>query len=145
MTDTHGQYIEAQSGVKLNQAAPESGFNTPFNQLYMRPFYTETKSEYWFPVKETAGMIDASPTGTLNLVKSKDSLYISFCPNIPIRDSLTVSSDGATVLSEFLQLKPMQVYHDEGQKVKELELEALEHRPDSKFALFVRSINHIEK
>lgn len=111
LTDTHGQYIEAQSGIKLNQASPESGFNTPFNQLYMRPFYTETKSEYWFPVKETAGMVDASPTGTLNLVTSKDSLFISFCPNIPIKDSLTVSSGGTTVLSEFLQLKPMQVYH----------------------------------
>ncbi len=111
LTDTHGQYIEAQSGVKLNQASPESGFNTPFNQLYMRPFYTETKSEYWFPVKETAGMVDASPTGTLNLVTSNDSLHISFCPNIPIKDSLTVSSGGTTVLADFLQLKPMQVYH----------------------------------
>ncbi|RLD31689.1 MAG: DUF5107 domain-containing protein, partial [Bacteroidetes bacterium] len=110
LTDTDGQYIEAQSGVKFNQAEPFSGFNTPFNQLFMRPFYTETKNEYWFPVKETGGMVDASPTGTLNLIPSKDSLRISFCPNISINDSMVVRSGESTVLAEFIQLEPMQVY-----------------------------------
>ncbi len=28
--------------------------------------------------------------GTLNLISSKDSLEISFCPNIPIQDSIIV-------------------------------------------------------
>ncbi len=43
LTDTDGQYIEAQSGVKFNQASPESGFNTPFNQLFMRPLLFRNK------------------------------------------------------------------------------------------------------
>ena len=110
LTDTDGQYIEAQSGVKFNQASPQSGFNTPFNQLFMRPFYSETKSEYWFPVKETGGMVDASPSGTLNLVSSKDSLEIYFCPNIPIQDSLIVSWGQSTLYKELIQLHPMQVF-----------------------------------
>lgn len=110
LTDTDGQYIEAQSGIKLNQASPESGFNTPYNQLFMRPFYTETKSDYWFPVIGIGGMVDANPNGTLNLVSSKDSLHLSFCANTMIQDSLIVKSDGETIYSEFIQLKPMQVY-----------------------------------
>ncbi|MEE9462134.1 MAG: DUF5107 domain-containing protein, partial [Bacteroidales bacterium] len=110
LTDTDGQYIEAQSGVKFNQASPQSGFNSPFNQLFMRPFYSETKSEYWFPVKETGGMVEASPNGTLNLVSSKDSLEIYFCPNIPIQDSLIVSWGQSTLYKELIQLHPMQVF-----------------------------------
>ncbi len=110
LTDTDGQYIEAQSGVKFNQASRQSGFNTPFNQLFMRPFYSETKSEYWFPVKETGGMVAATPSGTLNLVSTNDSLLISFCPNISISNSLIVKSAETTVLSEYIQLKPMQVF-----------------------------------
>ncbi len=110
LTDNDGQYIEAQSGVKLNQASPESGYNTPFNQLSMRPFYMETKSEVWFPVKEIGGMVDASKTGTLNLDIIKDSLQISFCPNIPIKDSLTVFMGKSLIYDAFIQLDPMQVY-----------------------------------
>ena len=110
LTDTDGQYIEAQSGVKFNQASPQSGFNSPFNQLFMRPYYSETKTEYWFPVKETGGMVDASPTGTLNLISSKESLELSFCPNIPIHDSLTVRWGTSILYKELIQLDPMQVY-----------------------------------
>lgn len=110
LTDTDGQYIEAQSGVKFNQASPESGFNTPFNQLTMRPFYSETKSECWFPVKETGGMVDASPAGTLNIVLSEDSLNLAFCSNISINDTLIVRSGKSIILSEYIELKPMQVY-----------------------------------
>jgi len=110
LTDADGQYVEAQSGIKFNQASPESGFRTPYNQLFMRPFYTETKSDFWFPVKETGGMVDANPNGTLNLVASEGSIKLSFCPNISINDTLTVKSGEKTILSELLQLQPMQVY-----------------------------------
>jgi tetratricopeptide (TPR) repeat protein len=111
LTDTDGQYIEAQSGVKFNQASPQSGFNSPFNQLFIRPFYSETKSEYWFPVKETGGMVDASPNGTLNLISSKDSLELSFCPNVPIHDSIIVSHGPSILYKELIQLNPMQVFN----------------------------------
>lgn len=110
LTDGDGQYIEAQSGVKLNQAHPWGGFNTPYNQLFMRPYYTETKSDFWFPVKETGGMVTANPNGTLNLASTENELKISFCSNVDIYDSIIVKSGEKTILSELLVLKPMQVY-----------------------------------
>jgi len=110
LTDTDGQYIEAQSGVKFNQASLESGFNSPFNQLSMRPHYTETKTEYWFPVVKTEGMVDASPSGSLNVVTSKDSLKISFSPITTINDSLIVSLAGKQIYKDFIRLKPLQSY-----------------------------------
>ena len=110
LTDEDGQYIEAQSGVKFNQASPKGGFTTPYDQLFMRPFYTEMKSDYWFPVKSTGGMVDASPNGTLNLVTSGDSLHVSFCANVPIKDTVKVKCDNDLVISEFIDLDPMELY-----------------------------------
>ena len=110
LTDTDGQYIEAQSGVKFNQASRESGYNSPFRQLSMRPHYTETKSEYWFPTIKTKGIVDASPTGSLNVYASKDSLTITFSPITTINDSLIVNLAGGRIYKEFLCLKPLQFY-----------------------------------
>ena len=76
----------------------------------MHPYYSEMKSEYWFPVKETGGMVDATSAGTLNLVSTTDSLRISFCPNIPIQDSMIVSWGQSVIHKELLLLKPMQVF-----------------------------------
>lgn len=110
LTDDDGQYIEAQSGVKFNQAGEKSGFHTPFTQLSFRPSYTETKTEYWFPVKATGGMADASPYGTLNVIASAGGIKIMISPNIFINDTLTVSLGDKSVHTEYLQLKPMEVY-----------------------------------
>lgn len=110
LTDTDGQYIEAQSGVKFNQASLESGFNSPFKQLSLRPHYTETKSEYWFPVVKTDGMVDSSPYGSLNVVTSTDSLKIYISPISPINDSLIVSVGGKQIYASFISLKPLQLY-----------------------------------
>ena len=110
LTDCDGQYIEAQSGVKFNQANRESGFNSPFDQLSLRPYYTETKTDYWFPVKNTDGMVDASPSGTMNVTTSGDSLRIMISPNSQINDSLKVSLDGESLYSSFVSLIPMRVF-----------------------------------
>ena len=110
LTDTDGHYIEAQSGVKLNQAAERSGFHSPFSQLSLRPLYTETKREYWFPVKNTGGMSDATPYGTLNVITLADSLEISISPNAAINDSLVVSYNNHPVYTAYLQLQPLQIF-----------------------------------
>ncbi|MEJ7586776.1 MAG: DUF5107 domain-containing protein [Ferruginibacter sp.] len=110
LTDNDGQYIEAQSGAILNQAADRSGYHSPFTQLSLRPLYAETKREYWFPVKNTRGMADASPFGTLNVLALNDSLIISISPNVFIHDSLTVVYQGQPVFSAYLQMQPMQVF-----------------------------------
>ncbi len=110
LTDNDGQYIEAQSGVTFNQAAERSGFHSPFNQKSLGPFYSETKTEYWFPVKAAGGMVDASPYGTLNVAAQGDSLRIIFNPISPIQDTLKVTLAGKTIYQSPLQLKPMEVY-----------------------------------
>ena len=110
LTDNDGQYIEAQSGVKLNQAAERSGFHSPFMQLYLRPLYAETKREYWFPVKGTDGMADATAYGTLQVTRQKDSLIIAISPTVKIDDSLVVSINNKTVYAAALRLQPMQKF-----------------------------------
>ncbi|SKB70616.1 Tetratricopeptide repeat-containing protein [Dyadobacter psychrophilus] len=110
LTDTDGQYIEAQSGVTFNQAAERSGFHSPFNQKNLGPFYAETKTEYWFPVKAAGGMVDASPYGTLNVVAGGDSLKIIINPISTIQDTLKVTAAGQFIYQAPLQLKPMEVY-----------------------------------
>jgi Tfp pilus assembly protein PilF len=110
LTDKDGQYIEAQSGVTFNQAAERSGFHSPFNQKSLGPFYSETKTEYWFPVKASGGMADASPYGTLNVEARGDSLKIFLNPISPIRDTLKVTVAGKTIYQALLQLMPMDVY-----------------------------------
>jgi len=110
LTDKDGQYIEAQSGVKLNQAAEKSGYHSPFSQLSHRPFYTETKTDYWFPVKETGAMVDANIYGTLNIKITKDSLYVIVCPLQKIADSLVISVNSNKIFSEKVNLEPMKTF-----------------------------------
>ena len=110
LTDTDGQYIEAQSGVKLNQAAERSGFHSPFTQLSLRPLYAETKREFWFPVKGTGGMADATPYGTLEVKRLSDSLRIIISPNTAINDSLIVTYNYRPVYTQFISLQPIQVF-----------------------------------
>ena len=110
LTDSDGQYIEAQSGIKFNQASRESGFNSPFNQLSIKPYYTETKTEYWFPVLKTNGMVDASPVGTLNIITLTDSIKIVICPIADINNNVIVYVDGKHIYNEHISLKPLQFY-----------------------------------
>jgi tetratricopeptide (TPR) repeat protein len=110
LTDTDGQYIEVQSGVKFNQASRSSGFKSPFNQLSIRPYYTDTKTEFWFPVVGTRGIVDASPYGTLNVSNSNGSIIISLSPITDINDSLYVTINGNSIYKELLRLKPLQLY-----------------------------------
>lgn len=110
LTDTDGQYIEAQSGAYFNQPAERSGYHSPFRQLSHRPLYAETKSDYWFPVKETGGMADANTYGTLNVLRKENELTVSVSPLQDIRDSLVVKQGDKVLYAERLQLKPLQTF-----------------------------------
>jgi Flp pilus assembly protein TadD len=110
LTDTDPHYIEAQSGVKFNQADIISGFHSPYKQLFLRPGYTDTKTEYWFPVKGTEGMSDASRCGTLSVVKENDQLSIRIQALEALSDSIRVITAGKTFFTERLNLQPMELY-----------------------------------
>lgn len=111
LTDRDGQYIEAQSGVKFNQADLVSGFHSPFKQLSLRPGYSEIKTDIWFPVKGTKGMADAGSSGTLQVTQANDSLHIWISPLEEINDSLVVSIGNRRQYWSMLHLKPMETYH----------------------------------
>ncbi|CAL1518507.1 DUF5107 domain-containing protein [Chitinophaga sp. MM2321] len=110
LTDADGQYIEAQSGVKLNQAGERSGAHSPFVQLSLRPLYAETKKEYWFPVGKIGGMVDATAHGTLNVTPQGDSLKVAVCPNENMQDSLVVRNGATIIYTTYLQLQPLQIF-----------------------------------
>jgi len=110
LTDKDEQYIEAQSGVKFNQAAEKSGYHSPFRQLSLKPFYAETKTDYWFPVKETGAMVDANIYGTLNVEAINDSLYVTVSPLQKIEDSLVVCLNSIELYSENVKLEPMKTF-----------------------------------
>jgi Tfp pilus assembly protein PilF len=110
LTDNDGQYIEAQSGANFNQSGEKSGYHSPFRQLIHKPLYAETKTDYWFPVKETNGIVDANVHGAMNVEIMDDSMHITISPLQKIDDSLVVSVSQNIVFSEKLQLVPMQTF-----------------------------------
>lgn len=79
LTDTDGQYIELQSGRMYNQPASNSAFS-PYKHTAFAPQATDTWTEYWFPVKETRGVVKANETGALNVVREDGFLKLYFSP-----------------------------------------------------------------
>lgn len=78
LTDNDGQYIELQSGRMFNQPATNSAY-TPFKHTIFDPQATDKWTEYWFPVKDTRGIVKTSPVGALNVLREdgKVKLYLS--------------------------------------------------------------------
>ena len=109
LTDTDGQYVELQSGRLYNQAVTESGF-TPFKQHAFAPCATDTWREYWYPVKETGGMVKANEAGALNVVRTGDGVTLSLSPVQRIDDELTVYAGEERIYSEHLSLDVLQTW-----------------------------------
>jgi tetratricopeptide (TPR) repeat protein len=109
LTDTDGQYVELQSGRLYNQAAPESQ-RTPFKQYAFAPYATDIWTEYWYPVKETGGIVKAGEYGALNVVKSHDSVTFAFSPVRKIREELVVMSGEREIYRKQLSLDVLQTW-----------------------------------
>ncbi len=108
LTDSDGQYIEAQSGKKFNQALSDSGDGTPFNQKMFGPLYTDLKNEVWLPIKKT-GRIDAiSDFGTLALINKDSGLHIVFNPITSIEREIRVMVNDSLRYTKQLNLSPME-------------------------------------
>ncbi|MDR0394914.1 MAG: DUF5107 domain-containing protein [Tannerella sp.] len=109
LTDTDGQYVELQSGRLYNQAVTRSGF-TPFTQYAFAPCATDTWTEYWYPVKETGGMVKANDMGALNVVRRGDSVTVCFSPVQRIDDELAVYAGNHKIFGEQLSLDVLQAW-----------------------------------
>ena len=59
LTDTDGQYVEFQAGRQWVQYSPGDHIN-PITKAKFDPYVTDLWTEYWFPIKETEGMNEAS-------------------------------------------------------------------------------------
>lgn len=108
LTDTDGQYTEIQSGRLFNQAEDGSS-NTPFKNREFSPGLTDEWTEYWFPVKQTNGLKNALPEGSVNLQQQGDTVKIWFCPNEVTNGNLEVRKDNEVILKKEIHSIPLQV------------------------------------
>lgn len=111
LTDTNGQYTEVQSGRLFNQPA-ESSSNTPFKHREFAPGSTDEWLEYWFPVKGTQGLKNASPEGSINIDQKDKTVKLWFCPNEKVIGNLEARNGKEIVFSKQINSNPMQVVKD---------------------------------
>jgi tetratricopeptide (TPR) repeat protein len=111
LTDTDGPNVELQSGRLFNQASPGCEL-TPFKHVGFAPYTADTWTDNWFPVKHTRGLTTASLRGALNYRIEGDWLKIDWMSLENQSDTITVRASGFTLLSQKLQLKPMQLFRD---------------------------------
>ncbi len=110
LTDSGGQYVEIQGGRLFNQNVPQSSA-TPFRQLGFKPYQTDTWTEFWYPFSKTDGVSFADLNGAWNYLspEDNDSLYLHFCPVVPVEDTLMLyGSNGEVILKEALHLAPLE-------------------------------------
>lgn len=79
LTDTDGQYIELQSGRMYNQPASNSSYS-PYKHTAFAPQATDAWTEFWYPVKDTRGVVKANETGALNVLREDGFLKLYFSP-----------------------------------------------------------------
>ncbi|MEQ9441831.1 MAG: DUF5107 domain-containing protein [Cyclobacteriaceae bacterium] len=110
LTDADGQYIEFQTGATFNQAM-EGSTLTPFKHREIIPHDSDISSEIYFPLKQTGGMVKANRNAVLNVLEvDKSNIEIRLSPLAPLKGDLVVKSDGETVATQALSLKPLELY-----------------------------------
>jgi tetratricopeptide (TPR) repeat protein len=110
LTDSDGQYVEVQMGRLFNQASTNSGFETPFTQMFFAPYTTDRWQGLWFPVKDIGGLVDASPFGVLNVTRDGDTLRIGINALQAFDEELSVTVGEERIYSTSLALEPMGVF-----------------------------------
>lgn len=111
LTDTDGQYIELQSGRMYNQPASNSGL-TPYKHTSFGPQATDVWTEYWFPVKDTRGVLKASRFGALNVIREAGFLKLYFSPLQALVTDLKLYDGEKLVRSIPLRSNVLEVWKD---------------------------------
>ena len=99
LTDTNGQYLEAQSGRLFNQNSANSSSRTPYKQFYFTPYGTDVWTEYWFPFKATAKVSDVSLFGVLNVTEKSGALDLTFASLQKTADMLKVYDESGQMIA----------------------------------------------
>jgi tetratricopeptide (TPR) repeat protein len=105
------QYVELQSGLLFNQAAPRSS-TTPFKHMDFPPCSAERFTELWFPFKGIGGVVRANQHGTLNVRTTNGKLFVGFCPLERIRQELSVNAVKKRLYTRPLSLAPLESFVD---------------------------------
>lgn len=111
LTDTDGQYVEIQSGRLFNQSMEKSSF-TPFKHRSFAPYATDVWKEYWFPVLQTKGFVEANEYGAMNLKFEGGWLKIYFSPVQNISDSLELKEGDKIIYNKKIILTPLKTFAD---------------------------------
>jgi tetratricopeptide (TPR) repeat protein len=111
LTDTDGQYVEVQSGRLFNQSAEYSMY-TPFKHRSFAPYQSDTWTEYWFPVKQTKGFVQANDYGAVNVKKENGWLKIYFSPLQTMNEKLEVFDNKKNIYSKSISFTPLVLFVD---------------------------------
>ncbi len=118
LTDTNGQYVEVQAGRMYNQNSFSSS-RTPFKQTDFTPYYSDSWTERWFPVRGTDGVTRVSESGTVHLKFSQDGLNLLFSPIREIKEKLMVFVNGEEISKDFVVMKPSETLNEVFDGIKE--------------------------
>jgi len=111
LTDTDGQYVELQSGRLFNQTADKSTF-TPFKHKSFAPYGTDVWTEYWYPVLNTKGFVEANEYGALNVKYENGWLKLYFNPVQKMNDELEVKQGDKIIYNKKIQAYPLKTFVD---------------------------------
>jgi len=107
LTDTDGQYSEVQSGRLFNQSIASSS-KTPFKHRSFLPYTLDSWEEQWFPVKDTNGLTYGNQQLSFFLEEQEGIQQLNICANEPLNHTLKLYHHGEELLSEQINLQPMQ-------------------------------------
>ena len=112
LTDSHGQYVETQSGNLFNQPV-EGSSKTPFKHTLLYPGERVTTEEKWFPMHQTQGAKTANDQMVINLSQDKDSegLKLSVMALSPVSDDLSLYKEGELFQEIQIRLSPLETKH----------------------------------
>jgi predicted Zn-dependent protease len=111
LTDTDGQYAEVQSGRLYNQSA-ENSMYTPFKHRSFSPYQFDAWTEYWFPVKQTKGFVQANNYGAVNIKNENGWLKIYFSPLQALNEKLEIFEKDKIIYSKNISVTPLVVFAD---------------------------------
>ncbi len=111
LTDSDGQYVEVQSGRLFNQNMEKSSF-TPFKHRSFAPYATDTWTEYWYPVLQTKGFVEANEYGALNLTYEDGWLKIYFSPVQMLSGELEIRENDKALYKKRIELLPLKTFMD---------------------------------
>ena len=109
LTDSHGQYVESQSGNLFNQPVEKSS-TTPFKHTTLMPGAQSQTTEKWFPLKGLGGADTATDQMVVKVEKeSPEVLIVKIMALEAVHDELQVFSKNKLIQSIDLNLEPLQV------------------------------------